>query len=416
MRLNKLVLGLLISSLITTASMALEKETQNFSTINTDTSKKAPSELHMFDSFIEVGLGYNSNPFLTPDKPYNDYTNSGGGALVTPNVTSGMFVPLSFKADYEYRLKQDIRLLADLNFSAKKFIDSALSNADESKSQTQIGVRFKFNKYKSETNKIEFKVFTGFSDKIYVDHDDGSAKVTSGGDQSNRYKYKKTGLYLAYTYDFKKLDFLLRALQENRDYETPATWSSLDHKYTRLKTQIGYQLVKDLRLQAYYEYSIRDYAERKSYEIVGTNISLVNPGVNFSYNDIKLSAEYKHSKKYKIDLDYFVSQRKDDNVGYADYMYNKLTLSNRYNYSKKLQAYLKLNYHVYNYDNAYAYDTSTTLDKKEADGHEINFTTDYKYTKNLLGSFDLEYKNESSTDKRYEYKQTTATVNVKYIF
>ncbi|WP_415397436.1 hypothetical protein [Sulfurimonas sp. CS5] len=406
---NKLKRGLLVPLILTTLAFAAQNDTLT-------TTTKTKTDKHIFDAYIKVGLGYDSNPYYTPDKSYNDYTASGGGALVNPDVKSGVFIPISLKADYEYRLKQNIRLLGDFKLKARKFTDSSLSNADETKTQARAGVRFRLNKYKKEIDKIEFKVFAADIDKTYVDHDDGSAKRTVGGDQSNRYKYKKIGAELEYTYDFKKLDLFFRAMYEDRDYGTPATWSSLDHTYMKLKAQAGYQLSKALHLQGYYQYSVRDYKERKSYEIVGTNINLVNPGVNLTYNDIKLSADYKVSKKYKIKFDYLLSQRKDDNKGYSDYLYSSITLSNKYKFSKKLRASLKLKYHKYNYENAYAYDTSTTQSKKESDGYKISINANYKLSKNWATSLNLDYRDMSATDKRYEYKQTVAMINMKYIF
>lgn len=409
MHLNKLKKGLLVPLILTTSVFAVQNDTLS-------TATKIKTDKHIFDAYIKAGFGYDSNPYLTPDKSYNDYTASGGGAVVNPDVKSGVFIPISLKADYEYKLRQKIRLLGDFKLSAKKFTDSSLSNADETKTQVRAGVRFRLNKYKKEINKIEFKVFAADIDKTYVDHDDGSAKTTVGGDQSNRYKYKKIGAELEYTYDFKKLDLFLRAMYEDRNYETPTTWSSLDHSYMKLKAQAGYQLSKALHLQGYYQYSVRDYNERKSYEIVGTNINLVNPGVKFIYNDIKLSADYKVSKKYKINFDYLLSQRKDDNKGYSDYLYSSITLSNKYKFSKKLRASLKLNYHKYDYENAYAYDTSTTQSKKEADGYKISISANYKLSQNWATNLNLDYRDESATDKRYEYKRMVSLVNIKYTY
>jgi len=255
------------------------------------------------DGYIETGIGYDSNPFLTPNKPYNDFTNTGGGALVIPDKKSGLFIPIYFKADYEYRLKQRTRLIADMKVSGRYFADKSLENANEYKADLEFGVRYRLNKYVKELRNIDIKLLVGDTYQVYVDHDNGTPKTTVGGDQSNRYQYTKVGISLEYLYKYKKLDYLFRVIYEDRDYEEPATWSSLDHKYTRVKVQGGYDILKSIHAGASYEFRLRDYKERKSYEIDpdGT-INLRKPGVNYTYNDFKIFGVYKITKKLKTGL------------------------------------------------------------------------------------------------------------------
>lgn len=397
------LVSLLLSSLGTTAVLAKEK-----------------IEKHNYDVSIESGFGYDSNPFATPSSSYNDLTKTSintGDTLVKPDVKSGTFIPINFNANYEYRYKKDIRFLVDAKYSGKFFMDSALDNADEYKTDLSTAVRFRFNKYKREINRIDLEVYVGNVHEIYVDHDDGTSKITSGGDQSKRYQYKKSGIELKYKYDFKKIDFLVRGIFEIRDYETPETWSSLDHAYTRLKIKAGYQFDKKLYAGSYYEYKLRNYDERKSYEIdAAGDISLVLPGVNYSYNDISFFAKYKVNKSYKIDLSYLMSSRSDDNQGYANYVYHKLSWINNYKFNKKLQSSLKLTYNIYDYENAYAYDNNTTLDKKESHGYRLYLDTKYKFSSKWIGSLNINYREEKSTDKRYEYEELITMLNMKYRF
>lgn len=381
------------------------------------TKKKLKSEKHTLSGSAEIGLGYDSNAFQAPDKSYNDYTSSGGGALINPTVKSGMFIPYALKGAYEYRLKQNTRLIGDVRLSGKYFYDSDLKNANEYKIQARAGVRLRFNKYKKEINHVEIKAVAGKVHEIYVDHDDGSLKTTVGGDQSNRYKYQKVGAELTYKYDFRKIDILFNATYEDRNYETPSSWSSLDHKYSKYKVQAGYQLTKALHLGAYYQYSLRDYKERKSYKIASNGIiSLVNPGVNYTYNNLKLFGDYDFTKSYNMDLEYLVSDRKDDNQGYSDYLYHSLSWSNSYKISKALKTFLKLKYYIYDYKNAYAYDTNTAQNKKEADGYICDFNTKYRFSKEWIANLNINYRQENNTDKRYEFNRLVSMLSVKYKF
>jgi hypothetical protein len=417
---NKVIKGFLTSIITVALSQpvfATENNATKISADKTQKSKKKKSKIqkHTFSGHTDIGFGYDSNPYFTPSDPYIDYTRTGAGATIQPNIKSGFFTPFNLKANYEYRLKKDIRLLSDIKLNGKYFYGSELKNANQYETLIQAGARFRFNKYKKEINKIEIKALAGKVYKIYVDHDDGTLKTTAGGDQSNRYKYKKVGIEVAYMYDFKRLDFLFKTTYENRDYEEPETWSSLDHIYTKVKTQVGYQYNKISHFGTYYQYSIRDYRERKAYEIAANGtISLSIPGVTYTYNDIKLFMSYKFSKSYKINLEYLSSIRKDDHQGYSNYIYNSVTWLNDYKVSKSLKTYLKLKYYTYNYPNAYAYDTSTSLDKKESSGYKVDLNARYKISSKLSTVLHLHYRQEKSTDKRYEYDQIISMALVKY--
>lgn len=382
--------------------------------------KRKKLEKHLFDGYAATGLGYDSNPYLTPSSSYLDYSADPiTPPTINPDVKSGMFVPLFLRGDYEYRYSQDVRLLSEVKFSGKYFIDSTLNNANQYKSELSGGVRFRFNKYKREVNRLDLKAFVGNVYEIYVDHDNGEPKLTASGDQSNRYQYKKAGAEAIYRYDFKKVDFKVRGRYEYRDYEDPDTWAPLDHTYMRLKLQGGYQLTKALHLGGYYEFKVRDYTDRKSYQIEpdGININLSGPaGVVYTYNDLKLFGNYRFSRNYRMKLNYLASVRQDDNQGYSDYLYQRVTWVNKYRFSKQLRAALKLSYHLYDYKNAYAYNQLTTLDKLEASGYKAYLNTKYNFSESWVADLDLLYRQENSTDERYAYEETIAMAMLKYRF
>ena len=422
------VLKLLLTPLLVTAfavtAFAAEDSREGISafeeTKKVKKKKKKKIQKHEFNAYAESGLGYDSNPYLTPSSSYLDYSaDPVTPPNIEPDVKGGMFVPLFLRGDYEYRYTKDVRFLTDIKASGKYFMGSDLQNANEYKTQLRAGLRFRFNKYKREINRIDVRAFVGNVYEIYVDHDDGETKTTIGGDQSNRYQYKKAGGELLYEYDFRKVDLLFRGRYEYRDYETPDTWSSLDHVYYRAKAQGGYQFTRTFHAGAYYEFRVRDYVERKTYEVQpdGTNIDLSGPaGVVYTYNDLKLFAEYKFTQAYKMSLNYKASLRNDDNQGYSDYLYQRVSWINKYRFTKQLRSSLKLNYYLYDYKNAYAYNQLTSFDRLESKGYRAYLNTKYKFTPYWIGNLDLHYREEKSTDRRYEYEEAIAMVTLKYRF
>lgn len=420
------LLTLLVLSAFASSALAVEDSREGISVF--DKSKKAKKKKkkksrHTFGAYAESGLGYDSNPYLTPSQSYLD---QAAGVVVYPKVNGGMFVPVFLRADYEYRWTRKVRLLADVKASGKYFTDSTLDNANEYKTQLRGGVRFRFNKYKREINRIDLRAFVGNVYEIYVDHDDGQLKVTSSAlDISNRYKYKKAGAELRYKYAFKKWDFLMRGRYEYRDYEDPQAWlvsglyAPLDHAYSRAKAEGGYQFTKALHVGAYYEFRMRNYTDRKSYQVDpdGINISFSGPsGVSYVYNDVKLYGEYQFTEDYKMQLKYLFTARNDDNQGYSDYLYHRISWINKYRFTKQLKSSLKLNYYVYDYQNAYAYNVSTNLEKLKAEGYRAYINTKYKFARHWSANLDLHYREEKSTDKRYEYEELIAMGTLKYRF
>ena len=425
----KSMISVLVLSAFTTTVFAVEDNREGISvfeeTKKVKKKKRKKKSKHEFGAYAESGLGYDSNPFLTPSQSYLDQSIAAP-VILYPKVNGGMFVPLFLRADYEYRWTRKVRLLADVKASGKYFTDSALSDANEYKTQLRAGIRFRFNKYKRETNRIDLRMFIGNVYEIYVDHDDAQPKISGSGlDISNRYKYKKVGTELAYKYDFKKWDFLLRGRYEYRDYETPEAWlvsgiyAPLDHGYSRVKLESGHQFTKAFHLGAYYEFRMRNYTDRKSYQIDpdGVGISFKGPnGVTYIYNDLKLFGEYKFTDAYTMKLKYLLTARQDDNQGYSDYLYHRISWINRYKFTKKISTALKLNYYVYDYENAYAFNKSTSLEKLEAEGYRAYLNTKYKFARHWSANLDLHYRDEKSTDKRYEYEEMIAMGTVKYRF
>ena len=108
--------------------------------------------------------------------------------------------------------------------------------------------------------------------------------------------------------------------------------------------------------------------------------------------------------------------RNDDNQGYSDYLYHRISWLNDYRFTKKFRSSLKLYYYVYDYQNAYAFNQVTTLEKLESHGYRAYLNNKYKFTSHWIGNLDLHYREEKSTDKRYEYEEFIGMATVKYRF
>ena len=78
---------------------------------------------------FETGIGYDSNAYLSPDRPYTDFATASN-PTVTPAVRSGFYLPMRIKAAYEGDSASRTRFLASYRFSDYTYWQAATDNAD----------------------------------------------------------------------------------------------------------------------------------------------------------------------------------------------------------------------------------------------------------------------------------------------
>ena len=135
-----------------------------------------------------AGLGYDSNVYDSPKTPYFDQALLVP-AVVTPNVQSGVFVPLEF----------DARYLADnmefrYQFDGELYPSSKLSNANSYDHDVTLGWTRALDGW-FQGAELYGGLLGGYHRQIYYDRDTGTPKlsINSGTDISNRYTHMDIG-------------------------------------------------------------------------------------------------------------------------------------------------------------------------------------------------------------------------------
>ncbi len=358
-----------------------------------------------------VGLGYDTNIYLAPDSAYTDYffTPSVG---VNPVTRSGFFVPVKLDGIYESPLNANNILSANYKFSGNFYIDRDYSNADVSSHTINIGDRYVFD----EKGRLRDSLYGGIilikKKDEYTERDTGLDKETSAlEDISARYNYTGTGVELEYKKRIGKTKYGVKFKRLMRDYEDTVAISQLDHTYTSLSADAKFSISKPSKLQLKYKHSVYDYDERPSRDVNG-NAFTSNPPLEYVYNEYIISYLYKFSRDLKTYFDYSFKTRSDEFVGYNDYDRNKYRIRALYDYSKDVALKAALTYWERDYPNAFAFDNDL-LEAKSYDGVKLEVAGEYAVMENRTYWLDFEWRDENSTDKRYEYNRMKVMVGVK---
>lgn len=366
-----------------------------------------------FSFSAEAGLGYDSNVYKTPDSPYVDFAQTGN-PTVNPTQKTGIFAPLALDAEYLRPLSKKIDLIAEYKFDGNFYFDSALENADEYDHRLSLGPEFAFGKKDSAGGTLYTGVFAGYHKKIYYDRDDGASKVSGTTDISDRYTYSNRGVEFAYNNELYAFKYDVYGSFENRDYEDPAAVSQYDHDYSVLGAALHYKIADPTRLTVGYRYSSRDYDERPSRDLNG-NALTSNPRLEYTYHTFDVTVRQRITEDLVGYVDYTRETRKDEFVGYNDYTLGMYKVRAIYTPTESLRLRLAASYWERDYKRAFAFDNPIAGEKKY-DGIGLDAKGEYSHSEHLKFWAEVNYDDQSTTDKRYEYDryQAMAGLRVEY--
>lgn len=364
-----------------------------------------------------VGLGYDSNPYLSPSAAYVDYAAlpNGSNPVVVPRVQSGFFVPLETKVEAAHWLNRDTRLRGSADFDGHIFVDSDLSNANAYNARLSAGPEFLLARKGQIEDSVYVGVFAGRHKKVYFDRDSGTDKTTAAGrDVSQRYSYLGTGIEAEYSRRTGAVDFGLNGRYARNDYEDPVVVSQLDHTYYKLGATLGFSVARATKLGLAYDHSVRDYSDRRSRNALGV-YSNANPLLLYTYDDLGVTLRQRVAANWVAHVDYDYSQRVDGNVGYNDSTQH--TYGARVLYKNgRLKGRLALERWTRDYANAFAFDEAVPGIKKTYDGTDAKLAAEWEQTKHLSLWSELAFRTQDSSDLRYAYDRNIIMVGIGWTY
>jgi hypothetical protein len=352
---------------------------------------------------IEAGLGYDSNAYLAPSDSYVDYAPATP-ISVNPVKHSGVFIPLGVDVDYNGRGERDRGLIMSYSFDGNYYPGSETKNANEYNTKLKGGMEFLLNQQERREDTLSITPYFGIHSKTYFNRDTGDQMVSSvsGTDLSDRYSYSVIGLEVELKHDTSRIPYSLHTELARRDYVDPssAAFDSYDHDYFRIGGDVDFPIAKPTKLQLSYDYYTRKFDEWRARDLSG-NYNTAGIAREYTYHKAGVSLRQKFTDEFVLYLEYDLTDRKDNYVGYHDYRKNSYGLRAIYD-KDKVRLKAKAVWWERDYDIAFAFDNPTQPEMTYK-ATEYSIKGDYDLTKNRSLWAELKSVDQKSTDLRYQY-------------
>jgi len=347
--------------------------------------------------------GFNSNVYRTPDSNYVDWGQTATPAI-TPDKQSGFFTELDYKFEGAYPLSKKTTLLGDLSLDGKFYLDSDLTNANETKYKLDFGAEHILSGKKRRVSSIEAMAIINAVDKTYYDRDTGLEKTAGITDVADRYSYKGTGIEIKYKNKIDKT-FQYGAVLAigSRDYTDTIANSQMDYSYTTLGADVDYQLQKSTTVNLDVEREVQDYDERSARNLSGTLLAS-QPELEYTYLTLSPGIKHKLNDNWTLRANYSHVDRADGWLGYNDYTAQKFKLRAIHK-TDSVRTKLSLSKQSRDYPRALAFDkpVNGVNVSKTYDTLALSLSSELQQTENRSLWGKVAYNNTDTNDLRYNY-------------
>ncbi|NJN50786.1 MAG: hypothetical protein HC809_02385 [Gammaproteobacteria bacterium] len=196
----------------------------------------------------------------------------------------------------------------------------------------------------------------------------------------------------------------------NQYEETQPAVDYSHHQYSA-GTDVSYRLFDAARIGVYGNYAIRRYEVLPARELDGTRFTL-NPALEYQYMGVGMVLRQRMTDSLWAVLDYSISDREDEYVGYDDYRRHSARARLEFN-SRKIGARLAVAHRDYEFANAFAFDTPAGGDKALT-STSAELDVDYRVWRALSITAFARLRLTESSDPRYEYDQSQVAIGMKW--
>ncbi|HEY0719984.1 MAG TPA: hypothetical protein VGE50_01895 [Gammaproteobacteria bacterium] len=361
---------------------------------------------------IETGVGYDSNAYLAPSEPYIDYAPATPVA-VNPVTKSGIFIPVNLNTEYSGRDSNQWGAIAAYSFSGSYYPEANTENANEYNHLLKGGIEFLLSQEGKREDTVQVTPYFGVHSKTYFNRDTGDQMVSNAGtDLSDRYSYNISGVSAKFDQETVRFPYNLHVDVARLDYIEPGStaFDSYDHDYLLMGGDIDFPLAKPTKLTVSYDHYTRSYDEWRARDLSGNYVA--GTARKYVYNKYGASIRQKLNNDFVVYLDYYITDRKDEYVGYYDYIKSSYGLRAIYD-KDKLRIKAKALWWQRDYDNAFAFDDPSQADMSYKSA-EYSIKGDYDLTKHHGLWTELKSIDQQSTDQRYEYNRYRAMVGWRW--
>jgi len=358
----------------------------------------------------DIGTGFDSNIYKAPSGTYVDHAS--GGQIVVPKTHSGTFVPALVKVSYRNGALTKNSLLLDYRFSGLYYLDGAFDNANQVNHRLRVGDEFVLRRKKSRKDSVYAGLIVGRHQRLYLDRDSGDDQEFRNSNVSERYVYDNRGVELNACKHTGRVKLDAEITLMDKDYKDTVAISEYDHRYLAVGGAVKFRLAKYTKWQIGYKYSVYDYKERPSRDVLG---SLKGAPLKYVYHAVRTGIRQRLLKQWVAYLDYEYKTRSDEYVSYHDYSKDQIRGRVLFNYSKNTRVKLSATFWQRDYPYAFAFDDPTQA-LKYYEGNNLELSGRFTWIKNRSVDVALAQVDEDSTDLRYKYSRFLARVRLAWEF
>ena len=365
-----------------------------------------------FDLTATVGFGTDDNVYRSPADPYVDFA-ALGQPLITPEVTSGAFIPVDLRARYYINSLKFESFYLGYRLKGRYYQDQELENANEASHELSFGSTY--NKVDEERERSR-RIFSAFTiaqhDETYFDPDDGNEFVVGGQLIGDRYNYVRYGPEITWVQTFRKFALGLRMKGQLWNYEDTEAVPEYDHEYFVFGAHAQYKFTRTSLLRFTVDKYSRRYSDRPSFDLNGQQL-VTNPTVRYDYLAAGLTARQRITDNMWFGFNYELTQREDRYQGYYDYIRNEYGFDFQWTPSPRFLFEIGGYYRNYDFDNAFAFhDPAQGVRTQEA--VRGNVLAEWRFTPHLSIKAEAELRETTSTDTRIQYDRTWYSLGVTW--
>jgi tetratricopeptide (TPR) repeat protein len=361
-----------------------------------------------FDLFAMVGFGTDDNVYRSPENPYIDFADPNL-PLVTPEVISGAYMPIDFRARYDINSLKYESFFGEYRLTGRAYQDKELDAANEFSHELRFGSEFD---RREETRST--RVYSAFTvaqhDETYFDPDDGTARTVAGELIDERLNYVRFGPELSVRRKHERLAYGLRVKGQMWDYQDTEVVPEYDHEYFVFGANIQYRFTSTSLLRLTIDKSSRRYGDRPSFGLDALQL-ITNPTVRYDYLELGLLARQRITHNMWFGLGYKSSERQDRYLGYNDYTRDEYRFEYHWSPGSRFDLDLRGYYRIYDYPSAFAFN-NPAIGVKTLETALGNLTLTYRMTPHLSLVGEAQYRGATSTDARIGYDRNWYSIGV----
>jgi len=374
--------------------------------------KQREREFSHLELRTRVGFGTDDNIFRTPADPYIDFADPTL-PVVTPEVKSGAFMPLSLSAKYFVNAYDHEGFFGAYRLAGRYYQDKELQNGNEYIHELSFGSEYR---RKDEEANRERRVYSAFKvarhDEVYYDPDDGGSRVVGGIDISDRMNYLRYGPELTFRQSHERLSlgFLIKGQLWN--YDTVEVGTEYDHEYFLIGANAQYRFGPTSLLRIEASTSSRRFGDRPSFELDGTQ-PITAPTVRYDYLDVSVIARQRLFGGLWFGVEYQRRNRTDKHVGYNTYIRDSYGGELHWRIGNRFDIEASGFYRLYDYENAFAFH-NPVAGRKTLETADVSMIATYRMTRSLSLVLEGRWRERASTDTRIAYDRNQFVLGIRW--